>query len=879
MAAGVNVKIATSGEEAFKSNIAAINAEIKNFGAQMDKLTSEFDKNANSEEALAKRNETLQKSIDTTGQKLRLLNEHADRQRATLAELGKALDDAAKEYGNNSKEAAKAQKAYNEAQRELSKTETDIAKTEKSLNGLNKELGETGNAMDDTGQKTSLFGDMLKANIASEAIIGTINAIKDAVLELGQALMDYSNEAEQATTKATAYFGETGAAAEETEGVIRDVFTSGVGDSMDQVADAVIAVKRNIEDLSAADMTALSQQALQLENLYGVDMDETLRGASQLMEQFKLTSSEAMDLIVAGTQNGLDVTNELGDNITEYAGKFSQAGYSAEEYFQLLQNGMDNGAYTLDKVNDAMNEVTTKLSDGTIAENLSLYSDETQRLFKEWQTGGATQKEVIDSIVSDIGSATNQQEALTMAATAFGSIGEDNNLAFVSSLTSVGAAYEDVDGKAAQFYEDTMTNQQKADAAIRTMLDALSPIGDILNGIVAEVLPQLAEAVTNITSQIDWETVTAAVSGIVQGVIDLGAQLAEAIYPVFEALAPIVEVCIKNLSAFAENVIPPLVEIIGLLAEAFSGLLGVLDPEVTGAFELIGEVIYTIIGGVLEFVASALELIIGLFSSAATVIPNAVSGAFNAVQATISSVMTAVGSLISSAWSAITGTVSSATSSIKSTVSSWTSNIKSTFSSGWNAAKSTVSSAWNSIKSTISTAANNIYSTVSSKIRQAGDAIKSGFQGGVDFVQQLPSKFLQWGKDMIGNLVEGITSKIGAVRDAISNIADTIRSYIHFSEPDVGPLADFNSYMPDMIANLTSGIRAGIPQVQQAMNGLTSAMIPATANGAAAAYDRLSAQLGNMQIVLDDGTLVGKLGPKIDATLGGYTKLRGRYYT
>ena len=82
------------------------------------------------------------------------------------------------------------------------------------------------------------------------------------------------------------------------------------------------------------------------------------------MVQFGLTAQEAMDYIVVGTQNGLDKTNELGDNLSEYSGKFAQAGYSASEYFQLLDNGLSNGAYNLDKVNDAINEVTTRLVDG-----------------------------------------------------------------------------------------------------------------------------------------------------------------------------------------------------------------------------------------------------------------------------------------------------------------------------------------------------------------------------------------------------------------------------------------------------------------------------------------------------------------------------------
>lgn len=272
----------------------------------------------------------------------------------------------------------------------------------------------------------------------------TISAIKDSVVGFGQEIAEYSIESENATKKATAYFGETGEAAEQTEKIIKDVFTGGVGESLDQVSDAVIAVKQNLKDLSETDMKNLTDQAITLENTYGIDMNETLRGVNALMEQFGLDAQTAMDYVVAGTQNGLDKTQELGDNLSEYAGKFSQAGYSAQEYFQLLNNGLDGGAYNLDKVNDAINEVTTRLADGTIADELGSYSEKTQELFGAWENGEATQKEVIDSIINDISRAQGQQEALNMAATAFGTMAEDGNLKFIESLTSVGNTYDDV---------------------------------------------------------------------------------------------------------------------------------------------------------------------------------------------------------------------------------------------------------------------------------------------------------------------------------------------------------------------------------------------------------------------------------------------------
>lgn len=92
------------------------------------------------------------------------------------------------------------------------------------------------------------------------------------------------------------------------------------------------------------------------------------------------------------------------------------------------------------------------------------------------------------------------------------------------------------------------------------------------------------------------------------------------------------------------------------------------------------------------------------------------------------------------------------------------------------------------------------------------------------FGADIVSNAMQWGIDMINNLINGIQSMIGRVGDAIKSVADVISSYIHFSEPDVGPLKNFNTFMPDMMRQLAQGINKGIPQVEDALNRLTSNM-------------------------------------------------------
>src|SRR5699024_305298 len=127
---------------------------------------------------------------------------------------------------------------------------------------------------------------------------------------------------------------------------------------------------------------------------FGMDFSESLRGVDALMTNMGLSADEAFDYMVTGAQNGLDRSGDLADNIAEYSQLWGQAGFSAEEMFTILQNGLDSGAYNLDKVNDFVKEFGISLSDGRIQANLDSFSEGTRELFAAWQDGEASTKDV-----------------------------------------------------------------------------------------------------------------------------------------------------------------------------------------------------------------------------------------------------------------------------------------------------------------------------------------------------------------------------------------------------------------------------------------------------------------------------------------------------
>lgn len=132
----------------------------------------------------------------------------------------------------------------------------------------------------------------------------------------------------------------------------------------------------------------------------------------------------------------------------------------------------------------------------------------------------------------------------------------------------------------------------------------------------------------------------------------------------------------------------------------------------------------------------------------------------------------------------------------------------------------------NAIKTGAVNIFNNLRSGIGSIIENIRSTIVNGFQNAVRYITSLPSQAVGWGRDIINGIVDGIRNAFHNLVSAVSDIADTIASYIHFSEPDKGALADFHEFMPDMMSQLAQGIRNGIPQIESAMNTLTGAMTP-----------------------------------------------------
>lgn len=479
--------IALDGEKEFRSAVTDCEKTLKTLRSEMNYVTEEAKGQEDSMESLQKVHEVMAKVLNESKNKQEAINdalEHAkesynkvgdgletlrkdyekatqaledmkdsssttqselEEQEKTVQELAEAISKGEKNYQTAGNRVKDWEKKLNDAKTEVLKLSRQLDENEESMRRAASATDECSDSLDDftdnaqeTVSVTKDIGEIVKENLVNTAV--------DALKELADQAKETVEEIEDATQHFEASTGTSAQSMKEFSKEIKDLYGNNYGDSLGTVADDMAKVKQYMGETDPSKISDITENAIALEDVFGMDFQESIRGVDALMGSMGLTADEAFDYIAKGAQNGLDKSGELVDNLAEYAPLWAQQGFSAQEMFSILQNGLETGAYNLDKVNDFVKEFGISLNDGRMSDNLTHFSNDTKAIFTAFQSGKATSKQVFDSVVNDLANATNQQEALTLASNMWSALGEDNSLEMIKSLNKVNDTYEDVYG-------------------------------------------------------------------------------------------------------------------------------------------------------------------------------------------------------------------------------------------------------------------------------------------------------------------------------------------------------------------------------------------------------------------------------------------------
>ena len=219
-----------------------------------------------------------------------------------------------------------------------------------------------------------------------------------------------------------------------------------------------------------------------------------------------------------------------------------------------------------------------------------------------------------------------------------------------------------------------------------------------------------------------------------------------------------------------------------------------------------------------------------------TAISTFFSTIWNGIRTVVSTVVNAISIFLSTAWNSIRNVIvtvmkaiqtvcSTVWNGIRQTITAIVTGIRNTVSMAWNSIKNTVATVVNALKSAVGGAFTSMWNGIRSTVSGIYNTIRSGFGQAVSYITGLASNAFRWGADLINGIVSGIRSAIGNVVGAVRDVANTIRSHLHFSVPDEGPLTDYESWMPDFMEGLAQGIEKSKGMVKEAVNSLAADMV------------------------------------------------------
>lgn len=378
------------------------------------------------------------------------------------------------------------------------------------------------------------------------------------------------------------------------------------------------------------------------------------------------------------------------------------------------------------------------------------------------------------------------QRVLSVLAAAFTAMLVAMNLkkigAAINGFTNLARAIGHGHGKALAFFAVFLLLALVIEDFISFMRGDKSLLGTMLEraGVDCEKLRQNIVGV--------WTKIKQAIGYIGEGIRNV-------VVPIFEGIRTAAVVAFEKIQQAVAKVAPGIAQFFESLSS------GKVDKK---AWTDIGESIGKIAVGVVAVIAAVkgISAIFGVITTVISVVKAVISViklAFVVVKSIIT-VIKVVGAVISVLASAFGPVILAIAAAIAIGVLLWKN--------------------WDKIRE----AAGNLLEGIKTTIGNVRDAIVTGIQAAIDWITSLPAEALKWGSDIIDGIVSGIQSAVGRVGEAVKGVADKIKSFLGFSEPEDGPLSDFHTYMPDMIDLMASGITSGKKKVKDALEGMTGEM-------------------------------------------------------
>lgn len=562
----IGAGLALDGEREFKQAISGINKDLTVLGSEMGKVTAQFGSNANSMDALKSKSEVYNKQIDE--------------QKKKIETLKAALENSAKEFGENDNKTKNWQIQLNKAEAALAKTENALDDNDKALDNMGKGLDDVSKDLDKAEGRFSKFGGVLAGVGAAMGAVAV--AAGAAAIKMGKEVVKSFGELEQNLGGSEAVFGEHAASIQKIgEEAYKNMGTS----QSDYLATAnkmgALFQGSGIEQEKSLDLTSKAmQRAADMASVMGIDMQSALdsvagaaKGNFTMMDNLGVAMN-ATNIEAYALAKGLDFT-------WASATQAEKAEMAMEMFFENTEQYAGNFA---------------KESTTTVTGALGL-----------WDAA-------LESFVGGLGNADADMTNLTdNMLDAFGAVVENITPIIENITAALPAAF---DGILVAIGELMPTLLETAMVLFRQVLETLLAIMPELIPVVVQALMTIVDTlIDNLPMIIDgaFTLIMALADGIIEALPDLIPAIVDTVITIVETLIDnidmLIDASIAIIMALAEGLIEALPRLINKIPTIIDKLINAIVNNLPKLLEAGITIIVKLAEGLIKAIPSLLKAI------------------------------------------------------------------------------------------------------------------------------------------------------------------------------------------------------------------------------------------------------------------------------
>lgn len=450
-----------------------------------------------------------------------------------------------------------------------------------------------------------------------------------AVVGVGALAVGAANNVNSAMNSFIAMTGKGTEESERYQEVMENIYAGNYGENFEDIGQAMGTVVQQLGDMDDVDLQNVTESAFALQKTFGYDIQESTRAAKAMMDNFGTSGEEAMNLIATGAQNNLEYSGELLDSISEYSVQFGKMGLDAEDMFAIFEKGADSGAFSLDKVGDAVKEMSIRVVDGsdTTREGFELLGLDADEMAEKFAAGGETAKEAFDETLEALASMEDPIEQNTAGVDLMGTMWEDLGPEAVTALADIEeGAYnasdamnqiKDVsdDDLGSKFEELKRSTELLLVPLGEALIPLLSTLAESVLPVVTDCLGPLLQIITDLLTPI-INLVASGIQPLISAFMDF---VNTAVLPVVNALSgvlmPIIEAVFNSFLTRASTTITSVTTV-------FRNLIDFVRNVFTGnwkaAWENVKEIFRTAVSGLANIFKAPLNAIVDAWNGLAS---------------------------------------------------------------------------------------------------------------------------------------------------------------------------------------------------------------------------------------------------------------------